>query len=58
MLARAPDTEVITGLDVTLRCTPPQQLEIDGELKTPTPVRLSIAAEALNVVGSQAFEDR
>lgn len=41
----------------SLDCTPPQQLESDGELKAWTPVRIGVAAEALNVLVPQGFND-
>lgn len=37
---------------------PPQRLEIDGELKVMTPVRISVASEALNVMVPLTFVDR
>ncbi|MGI8626041.1 MAG: diacylglycerol/lipid kinase family protein [Geodermatophilaceae bacterium] len=52
-----PDTLVVAGSQITLDCVPPQQLEIDGELKATTPVQITIAAEALNVMVPGTFED-
>ena len=53
-----PDTLILSGSSVTVECTPPLPVEIDGELKASTPVRASVAAEALNVVVPPGFDDR
>jgi len=55
---RLPDTLIVSGRELTLDCAPQQRLEIDGELKATTPLRISVAAEALNVMVPQTFEDR
>lgn len=53
-----PGTLALTGSELTLDCTPAQQLEVDGELKASTPVRIQVAEEALTVVVPQSFDDR
>lgn len=47
-----------TTRDLTIETTPVQYVDVDGEITTQTPVRITLAPEALNVMVPQAFEDR
>lgn len=55
---RSPHTLLTTASHATIDCAPAQAIEIDGELKATTPVRISVAAEALNVLVPHSFADR
>lgn len=55
---QSPHTLIATASHVVIDCVPAQAIEIDGELKATTPVRISVAAEALNVLVPRSFADR
>ncbi|TAK29759.1 MAG: YegS/Rv2252/BmrU family lipid kinase [Chloroflexota bacterium] len=43
--------------EVTIDAVPPQYIDVDGETTTRTPVRITLAAEALKVLAPVTFED-
>jgi hypothetical protein len=44
--------------DAVLDTIPPRYVSVDGEVTTQTPIRLSIAVEALLLMVPQEFQDR
>lgn len=51
------EANYFTTNEVLIETTPPQHLDIDGEVTTVTPTRFRVAEEALNVLVPQAFEE-
>lgn len=47
-----------TATEVTIKTNPIQKIEIDGEIKTKTPAKVSIANEALKIMVPTGFRDR
>ena len=52
-----PHVAVILTKDAVIDTTPEQYVSIDGEVITQTPVRISVAYEALRLIVPQEFED-
>ncbi|MGI8698923.1 MAG: diacylglycerol/lipid kinase family protein [Mycobacteriales bacterium] len=48
---------VMTGRRIVVTAQPPEPVELDGEISTSTPLEVTIAAEALNVMVPRAFAD-
>jgi len=59
-LRRSPDPATVTEFAVreaTIETEPRQYVSIDGEIAAQTPIRLSVAPEALNVLVPETFAD-
>lgn len=55
---KAGDIEVLKAREMIIDTIPKQHLAIDGEVVTQTPIRVSVAREALLLMVPRSFEDR
>jgi diacylglycerol kinase family enzyme len=51
-----PESNYFTTNDVTVEIEPAQYVDVDGEVTTLTPVRFTVAEEALKVMAPLDFE--
>jgi diacylglycerol kinase family enzyme len=49
------DIEIIRAQNLLIRTSPPKDVAIDGEVLTQTPIEVSVARKALQVMVPQAF---
>lgn len=51
------DLEVIRVPELTIDTVPQQYVAVDGEVITQTPIRVSVAREALHLMTPEGFEE-
>ena len=51
------DLEVISVPELTIDTVPQQYVAVDGEVITRTPIRISVAREALHLMTPEGFDE-